>query len=163
MISRTNSVYSPSMPYSKLYTELELTLRYIRDNKPPSFSGIGVIVCDDLCDHRFHTSIFPQHTIPEGLGFGSENLIEYLLSIGSRESIYHDGFMMFNTRGDLRYVAQYVSPPIDCSVEVLEGHGARYLTAILTSKIPGVIACGIVSAGGIGYVFKNGEVRKLEG
>lgn len=118
----------------------------------PGFTGIGIIVASDRSNlpiAPLRACSIPQFHVP---------LAEFLAGISVPEHDLHDGFHVLSPSFELVCVSQYFAPPV-VGTPVLPAArrpGARYMAALLGSKLPGVLATGVATqAHGIA-LFTNG-------
>jgi hypothetical protein len=139
-----------------------LTLKRIAIELSPTFTGIGVIFYDDLSGLP-HLQLCggPLHVPPSEMFTG--DLANALQCLAQQASPWHDGFH-FVKASDFRltHIAQFISPPIPVDlVEVVTGKGARFMSAFLSSLIPGIACVGMVSHDGQASLFEHGVLVQL--
>ena len=63
------------------------------------------------------------------------------------------------------YTNVFISPPIvdDVEIDLSRGFGARYITAVLASKVKGVAMSAVVSNSYGIIIFEDGKVVKFNG
>jgi hypothetical protein len=122
---------------------------------PDEFGGFGVILYSSLnslpvlpmCGHDLNAEV--------------DNLPDAIARASKLSNPCHDGFHLVSQEGVLTHTNQYLAPPLNrgalTEVKVDRPIGARYLSALLGSKVQGVFCTGIVNASGILYVFEDGR------
>lgn len=138
-----------------------LLLKRLKMLRPKSFSGVGLVF-------YFHLEGLPSTplgsraaTTPDLPVFGLEEIARVLASVSDHASPWHDGFHMIDMRSEtLTYLSQYLAPSLRNLSKLPEGrpHGARQLTALLSSTIPGIAYVGVLSAGEEIIVYENGII-----
>lgn len=140
-----------------------LTLARIAAELSPTFTGTGVVFYDDLSGlPHLQLSGGPHLQIPPPEIFKGD-LAQTLQCIAQQESPWHDGFH-FVEAADFRltHIAQFVSPPIPVDlVKVVTGNGARFMTALLSSLVPGIACVGLVSHEGQASLFQHGVLIQV--
>jgi hypothetical protein len=133
-------------------------LANVQKNVGSDFSGIGIVVCDEIDDLPIH----PLRTVSTILDTG--DLVSQLSFISSTHSTFHDGFHIVSTDWKLLRIAQYFSPPIVVTAEIDWGRqfGGRYLAALFGSALPFVKATGIASNGFGLAIFQDGREIHFE-
>jgi hypothetical protein len=84
-----------------------------------------------------------------------EVVTDFLIEVSNSNNKYHDGFHLLNNNLELTHIAQFIAPKI-IQLNLNEEFGSRYRTAIYTSLIPDVIACGVLSKNYSPTVFVEG-------
>lgn len=124
---------------------LSKTLKEVSKKATDSFSGLGIVVYNGLFDHKYRFNMRPSEQCPSDKYLGNPDTIEYLLDLSEKSNPSHDGFTFFEGP-ELKYIAQYFSPPIVKSVKANKEYGARYLTANFGARLKGVEAIGTISS-----------------
>lgn len=127
-------------------------LAHVRDHAPEDFSGVGVVMCRD-------PSGLPAFPLDPSFRVDANRpALELILTLASSRSPHHDGFHFLDEKLAMTHVCQYLSPPVDRSaVARLPARvGARYVTALLASGLPSVIATGIVGSDRTVHLFQRG-------
>ena len=136
-----------------LSDKLEALLCAARTRAGDEFSGLGVIVSDNIAA----LPLFPIGPAVE-LDTGPD-AATLLGAISVERSPHHDGFHVLGP--DLRVIAlsRYFSPPIvdGLKVDRAAPFGGRYLAALFGSMIEGVLVTGIATPGSGVITFANGE------
>jgi hypothetical protein len=128
-----------------LISELLHVLNEIYTRKSDDFSGVGIVLYRDLSN----LPIIDLKVVDPRIGLPLItrcNIVDILVAASDGFSRYHDGFHLLNEKFELTHLSQYLSPPIDRSAIIRSEFGSRYRTAIYTSLVPGIIACGVVSS-----------------
>jgi len=128
---------------------------YTDSNKP--FSGIGVLISDDIA------------TLPLSPLYSSEakisgvNLVEQLLELSSYNNLHHDGFHVLSTNLKITHSSQYFypKPPKDFILDAKSKHGVRYFVAKVGSTLPNVKYTAIVGGDYGAIIFQNGQIIKV--
>ena len=128
---------------------------YNKADKP--FSGIGLLVCDDVKGLPLF-SLYKSNTI-----FSNESLLERLMELTDYKNKFHDGFHVLSTSLEITHTSQYFypKPTTEVSLDVSQGHGVRYFVAKAGSKIPNVLYTAIVGDNYGVCIFKNGQEIKV--
>lgn len=137
-----------------LEERLRELLNEVRRRAGPDFSGIGVVVASE-------TATLPIVSLrPNAPAFIGRPVVDVLAAISVRSSDLHDGFHVLSPILGLELVAQYFAPPVRSVSYPLRPSvgGARYMTALLGSMLPGVIATGLATVEQASTVFRDGVV-----
>ncbi len=136
-------------------------LKQLKLLRPESFSGVGLVFYSHL-EGLPSTPLGSRTTTAPVLPvFGIEAIARILASVSDHASPWHDGFHMIDMRSkSLTHLSQYLAPPLRGLSKLLGGrpHGARQMTALLSSTIPGIAYVGVLSSGEEIVVYENGNV-----
>lgn len=132
--------------------ELRILLREVWDRSGAGFSGVGVIVCNNVAELPI---VSLRNDAPTTVG----SVADVLSNISQSASRFHDGFHIINEKGKLTHVAQYFSPPVvrEAGFDRHRLIGGRFVAALFGSAIPGVLMTGIVGVRSGLSVFRNAE------
>lgn len=143
------------------YLEVQLehnllkVLEKVRAEVPGNmFTGAGVIVCNSLDN-------LPFLPMSEGARVNSKiDTVSKIVEGSLATNVNHDGFNILGKDMSLLYTNVFVAPPIanDIDIDVTKGFGARYMAAILASKVEGVALSAVVSNSYGIIMFKDGNV-----
>ena len=128
----------------------------INIRKGNHFSGLGLVMYKSIDN----LPISPLKKIAEMIQLPIKPydlVIDFLIDVSNSNNKYHDGFHLLNENLELTHIAQYIAPPIVKTI-LDEEHGSRYRTAIYTSLISDVAACGVLSKNYPPTVFVNGTI-----
>jgi hypothetical protein len=135
--------------------DLQFLLNEIYLRRGGDFSGLGIIFYKTLSslpiaslkniDSKLHLPLVSRTEVTD-----------FLVSASSNNNKYHDGFHLLNERLELTHISQFVSPPIIHNVNIQTEYGSRYRTAVYTSMLPNVIACGVLSNNYAPTILVNG-------
>ena len=141
----------------KTSQDLLLLLKDIELTKTSAFSGIGLVLYKTLTNLPFtplkdldHEGFLPL--IPR------DQILNFLSDASTVENKYHDGFHLLNENLELTHISQFLAPPIR-PINIKLEHGSRFTTALYTSTVAGIIACGVLSNNYSPTIFVDG--RKL--
>lgn len=139
-----------------------LTLARIATKLSPTFTGTGVVFYNDLSalPHLQLSGGCLQIPLPETF---KGDLAQTLQRLAQHDSPWHDGFH-FVEAADFRltHIAQFVSPPIPLDLgRIVTGKGARLMTALLSSLVPGIACVGLVSHTGQASLFEHGVLIQV--
>lgn len=126
---------------------------------PADFSGTGVIFYDHLEDLPFVALGADVPARPKLPITGIENIAPVLAQVSSLTSSFHDGFHFIDVRREkLTHLAQFVSPPLPSMVEdaAPNASGARHMTALLSSRVRGIVGVGVLASAGNVYYYQGG-------
>lgn len=130
----------------------------VSEKQPPDFSGLGVVFYEDL-------EALPLIALDssESAAFlkpveGIPAIAAALASVSSRSSGCHDGFHLIDIRNErLTHLAQFLSPPIPPQGDLtVRASGARHMTALLATRVIGVLATGILGSSNEVTLYANG-------
>jgi hypothetical protein len=153
--SVNNSVESQGRKFAfRLLEQLKLL-------KTESFSGVGLVFYSHL-DGLPSTPLGSRTTTAPDLPvFGIEAIVRVLASVSDHASPWHDGFHMIDMESkSLTHLSQYLAPPLRgvSKLPVNRPNGARQMTALLASTIPGIAYVGVLSTGEEIVVYESGNV-----
>ena len=92
---------------------------------------------------------------------GLEAIALMLANVSDQASLWHDGFHLIDMSSQsLTHISQFIAPPLNSLLQLLENrpNGARQMTALLTSMIPGIAYVGVLSTSAEIVVYENGTV-----
>ncbi|QEE13618.1 hypothetical protein [Aeromonas hydrophila] len=129
--------------------------------KSGSFSGVGIVF-------YYQLEVLPSTylgnrsaTKPELPVCGLEAIARMLANVSDNESLWHDGFHLIDMRSQsLTHISQFLAPPLNDLSQLPENrpNGARQMTALLTSMIPGIAYVGVLSTSEEIVVYENGNI-----
>ncbi len=133
------------------------TLSAIKVQKNDLFSGIGLLVCDNIDN----LPISALHNLPFELT--GQNLTKQLIELSNYNNCYHDGFHVISTNLKITHVSQYFYPkPSKKNItNSAENYGVRYFVAKVGSTLPDVKYSAIVNSNYEIYIFQDGKKLKL--
>lgn len=128
-------------------------IRRVDSRRIPAFSGIGLIVYESLA----HLPCLPL-AAPVAHA-DAEQVAAALAEYSQRQDAHHDGFHLLDCCLRLTHSAHYIAPPI---AEPLSWRpempvGARTMTALLASRVEGVLLTASVSSDHSVRLFHAGE------
>jgi len=128
------------------------------------FVGLGVVFYDSLAalphlqlevvdDERFDLPVV-----------GLVAIGEVLARTARRSSPWHDGFHFVHAgSGALTHLCQFIAPPLPGSAEATpRAGGARHMTALLASKVAGVVAIGLLTHERAASIYEAGQLTLSE-
>lgn len=144
----------------ELGAKVRALLSEISAQRTESFTGAGIVFysCLDELPHMQMACDGHAHIV---LGDAdSKRMATMLCEIADASSVWHDGFHFVHVDAwRITHTSQYLSPPIHRDDEKpIVGSGARYVAALLTSRVKGIVYVGLVSRDGSVQVFRNGQV-----
>lgn len=133
-------------------TLLEL---YKKADKP--FSGLGILICDDISNIPI-SSLYDSKAIITG-----KNLLEQLLDLSNYQNLHHDGFHILSKDLKITHTAQYFypKPKKDFLLNANDGHGVRYFVAQVGSTLPDIKYTVIVGGNYGVCIFQDGVEIKV--
>lgn len=130
-------------------------LEKIRSEAPSdTFTGVGVVVCSSI-------DSIPFLPMSENSQLSNEvDTVSMIMEGSLATNVNHDGFNILGEDLNLLYRNVFISPPIKnvLDLNIKQGTGARYVAAILASKIEGVAITAVVSNSYGIVVFKDGKI-----
>lgn len=117
------------------------------------FSGLGLLICDDVKD----VPIYPLYD--SNFEFSSSQVAEQLKELSSLNSTHHDGFHVLSPSLVITHVAQYFYPPPfqGQSLDANKNYGARYFVAQAGSMLPDVLYGAVVGNNYDICIFADGK------
>ena len=136
-------------------------LKQLKRSRSEDFSGIGIVFYSQLGGLPSTPLGSLAATKPELPIFGFEAITCTLTYVSDRISSWHDGFHMIDMESEsLTHLSQFLVPPLGDLLQHVNNrpYGARQMTALLTSMIPGIVCVGVLSTSGEVRVYENGKV-----
>jgi hypothetical protein len=136
--------------------DLAKLLKLISQNRSPEFSGVGIIATD----RPGEIPITPLRKDDPSLRLpitGFEECLRIFLKMSDVHNQYHDGFHVLVPPFSLIAVSQFFSTPIVPGAIEDYTHGSRFRTALYGSKLPGIVAVGVVSQQCEASIFVDGK------
>ena len=144
---------------SKSFSALHL-LRHTAPKLPSDFAGLGIVLYDSLMalphlqlevegDERFDLPV-------QGL-----DLISDVLTRTARlSSSWHDGFHFVHAgSASLTHLCQFIAPPLPrVSDAAPRASGARHMTALLASRVTGIVAIGLLTHERAASIYEAGRL-----
>lgn len=127
----------------------------ISNQRDVSFSGLGIVICDDSFDQVNLVPMRPNYHIEKDINIYSDEGKEFLLRIANANNDLHDGFFVANEKGNIIKIAQYLFPPLS-SKKPDSSRGTRSYSALCGTMLKGIISIGIVSEDGTIAMYKDG-------
>ena len=127
----------------------------IDKHKARTFTGLGLIMFSDIGNlpKASMKNVEPYLHLPL---ISYDEVLNFLIKSARATNKYHDGFHLLNKNLELTHVAQYLAPRIT-KTQIEHEFGSRYTTAIYASKMPGIIASGVLSKNYPPTVFRKGK------
>lgn len=142
----------------------EQLLRHAAAKLDGEFAGLGVVFYDSL--------VALPHLQLEVLGDGRfdlpiaglEAIGEVLARTARRSSPWHDGFHFVHAgSGALTHLCQFIAPPLPGVADAApRAGGARHMTALLASKVAGVVAIGLLTHERTASIYEAGRLTLSE-
>lgn len=142
----------------------EQLLRYAAPKLAVDFAGLGVVLYDSLValphlqldvvgEERFDLPVV-----------GLEAIGEVLARTSRRSSPWHDGFHFVHAgSGALTHLCQFIAPPLPGAAEAApRAGGARHMTALLASKVAGILAIGLLTHERAASIYEAGRLALNE-
>jgi hypothetical protein len=132
----------------------------VSENQPSDFAGLGVVFYDYL--EALPLIALDSSQTAESLTpvDGMQAIAATLASASSRSSGCHDGFHLVDLKTErLTHLAQFLSPPIPPKSDLtVRASGARHMTALLATRVRGVVAIGILGTSDEVTLYANGSI-----
>jgi len=135
-----------------LIKELEQVLLKLNDKAKRPFSGIGILICNDINNLPI-SPLYESKAEIKGT-----SLLEQLLDLSNYKNQFHDGFHVLSKNLEITHTSQYFypKPEKEFLLNVKNGHGVRYYVAKLGSTLPNVNYTAIVGGNYGVCIFKEG-------
>jgi hypothetical protein len=138
-----------------------ILLKQIKRLRSESFSGVGLVFYSHLAELP-SVPLGQRNAIKPDLPiFGVDEISRVLVKVSDHDSPWHDGFHMIDTQShSLTHLSQFLAPPVKDFAQLPEDlpSGARQMTALLTSLIPGIRYVGVLSMGDEITLYENGSI-----
>lgn len=139
-------------------------LRHAAPNLPSDFAGLGIVFYDSLMalPHLLLEVVGDEHfDLPVQ---GAELICEVLARTARLSSPWHDGFHFVHaSSASLTHLCQFIAPPLpSMSAAVPRASGARHMTALLASKVAGIVAIGLLTHEHAASIYEAGRLTWSE-
>lgn len=133
-------------------------LRQVARQLPTDFTGLGVVFYEKLDALPFiglEVSPSQQFLLPVN---GLVGIASALALASSAKSGWHDGFHFVDvSTQQLTHLAQFISPPLPRTGEPApKAAGARHMTAVLATRVKGIVGIGVLTQGHELAFFERG-------
>jgi hypothetical protein len=142
----------------------EQLVRHAAPKLAEDFAGLGVVFYDSLAalphlqlevvgNERFDLPVV-----------GMVAVGEVLVRTARRSSPWHDGFHFVHAAsGALTHLCQFIAPPLPGAADAPpRAGGARHMTALLASKVAGVVAIGLLTHERAASIYVAGRLTLSE-
>lgn len=131
----------------RLLTELK------KEGPGNKFTGAGIVVYESLDDLPIFLMSENSCVEPDA------DVYATILKSSSAANPSHDGFNMITSNFKITHRNVYIAPQIktDVTFDKRNGYGARYVTAIMGSAVPGILFTAVVSNSYGIVIFENGK------
>lgn len=153
----------PDLPSSQALVTLQL-LTLLAPKLSDDFSGLGIVFYDSLAVLPFlplDVTGSENFDLPvSGLGAISD----VLARTARRSSHWHDGFHFVQASSVcLTHLCQYIAPPLPDTGDTLpRASGARHMTALLASRVNGVVMVGLLTQERVVSIYESGALTLNE-
>lgn len=136
--------------------KLKTLLLTIKEMKPEKFSGVGIILYNNL-QHLPISPLRDGEYLKKMPVTDFDQVIKHLAEVSSHDNLWHDGFHLLSPDFHLTHFCQYVSTPIVIDAAIEFNYGSRHRTALYGSYLEDVVACGVISADLNAVIFRQGK------
>lgn len=124
------------------------------------FSGLGIVFFDSLAELPFlplQVSGSENFDLPVS---GLNSVCDVLVRTARRSSHWHDGFHFVHVDSvSLTHLCQFVAPPPPADGDDLpRASGARHMTALLASKLRGIVTVGLLTQEQGMSIYESGKL-----
>lgn len=139
-------------------------LTHITSKLTEDFSGLGIVLYDSLValpylplevggDERFDLPVS-----------GLDAVGDVLARTARRSTRWHDGFHLLHAHPlRLTHLCQFISPPLPKAGDLVpRASGARHMTALLASRVAGIVAVGILTQERVASIYESGVLTRSE-
>lgn len=147
-------------------TAIQLALRLLQAvhaRRPTDFAGLGIVLCVPPIDFPsvpLGGWLAPRPILPVR---GPESVIDILIKLSSRSSLWHDGFHLIDHVDEaLTEVSQFLAPDLRKVAAQRPSelpNGARHVTAMLVSGYPSVACVGLLAGDDQISIFQEGRLQ----
>lgn len=150
------------MQSSQTFNALQL-LRHAVPKLASDFAGLGIVFYDSLAALPYLQLevVGERFQLPV---VGLEPISELLARTARRSSSWHDGFHFVHAgSGTLTHLCQFIAPPLPWATDAApRASGARHMTALLASKVVGIVAIGLLTHEGAASIYEAGRLTLSE-
>lgn len=143
-------------PFQTLVLDVMTGVQKLRS---ADFSGLGVVFY--LPPLRLPAVSLGRGILPDLPITGVPSIVAALAQLSDKKSAWHDGFHLVDAQlGAITHIAQFIAPPLGPAQRIApQGRptGARQMTALLTSTLPGVFAVALLTAADEILVYSGGD------
>lgn len=145
------------------FSALQL-LRRTAQILPSDFAGLGIVFYDSVAalPHLQLEVVGNEHfDLPvEGLA----PICDVLARSARRSSPWHDGFHFVHAgSASLTHMCQFIAPPLPGVCDAVpRASGARHMTALLASKVSGILAIGLLTHEHAASIYEAGTLTLSE-
>jgi hypothetical protein len=153
----------PAMSTPQAQVALRL-LTLITRKLTDDFSGLGIVIYDSLRALPFlplEVGGDEMFNLPVS---GLDAVGEVLAHTAKRSTHWHDGFHLLQADPlRLTHLCQFISPPLPKAGDsVPRASGARHMTALLASRVAGIVAVAILTQERVASIYEAGTRTKSE-
>lgn len=128
------------------------------------FSGLGIVFYDSLLALPFLPLEAGGDESFELPVCGLDAVGDVLARTARRSTRWHDGFHLLHTDPfRLTHLCQFISPPLPKAGELVpRASGARHMTALLASRVGGIVAVAILTQERVASIYESGVLTRSE-
>lgn len=147
------------MHFSQTFSALHL-LRQVAPKLSSDFAGLGIVFYESLKalpylpldvvgDERFDLPVT-----------GIELICDVFARTARLSSPWHDGFHFVHAEStSLTHLCQFIAPPLPSMSDAApRASGARHMTAILASKVVGIVSIGLLTREHAATIYEGGRL-----
>ncbi|WP_421832453.1 hypothetical protein [Limnobacter sp.] len=140
----------PEWANSSLSPEVQLAHKLLTMTAPrlsDDFSGIGIVFYHSLASLSFLPLKVVEAQNWELPVAGLNEISDVLAKTARTSSSWHDGFHFVHANSVcLTHLCQFIAPPLPITSGTLpSASGARHMTALLASKVEGIVTVGLLT------------------
>lgn len=139
-------------------------LRHAAPKLPSDFVGLGIVLYDSLTALP-HLQLEVEGDEHFDLPVQGAELISDVLARTARlSSPWHDGFHFVHAgSASLTHLCQFIAPPLPSMADAApHASGARHMTALLASRVAGIVAIGLLTHEHAASIYEAGRLRWSE-
>ena len=124
------------------------------------FSGLGIVFYDSLAELPFlPLDVSGRENIDLPIS-GLDPVCDLLLRTARKTSKWHDGFHFVHAGSlSLTHLSQFIAPPLPGDGDELpRASGARHMTALLASRVSGIVTVGLLTQDQVVAIYESGKL-----
>lgn len=151
------------MATSQAHAALRL-LKRVAPKLADDFSGLGLVFYDSLVALPYLALEIGGNERFDLPACGLDAVSDVLARTARRSSYWHDGFHFLHADSlCLTHLCQFIVPPLpEAGDPIPRASGARHMTALLASRVSGIVAVGILTQERVASIYESAALSVSE-